>query len=101
MRHIHTYFYFSFDERNPHVFFTNAFASCTGSVLAQACDASDSSVWKEENVVYRKRERRNLSSEENQEQESIALLTINVGINYALIIALFCFHLFLALSDFR
>lgn len=41
------------------------------------------------------------SSEENQEQESIAILTINVGIDYALIIALFCFHLFLALSDSR
>lgn len=48
----------------PHVFFTNAFASCTGSVLAQACDASDSSIWKEENVVWRKMERRNLSSVE-------------------------------------
>lgn len=59
-----TYFCFSFDERNPHVFFTNAFASCTGSVLAQACDASDSSIWKEENVVWRKRERRNLTSVE-------------------------------------
>lgn len=41
----------------------------------------------------------NFSSEENQEQESIAILTmltINVGIDYALIIALFCFHLFLS-----
>lgn len=47
------------------------------------------------------RGRGDLSSEENQEQESIAILTINVGISYALIIALFCFHLFLALSDFR
>lgn len=52
-------------------FFTNAFASCTGNVLAQACDAHDSSVWKEENVVWRKRERRNLSSEENQNKNQL------------------------------
>lgn len=60
-------------------FFTNAFASCTGNVLAQACDAHDSSVLEGRKCRLEEEGKKKSVKWRKSKQESIAILTINVG----------------------